>query len=235
MDVPKPRNWTPLICILVAIGVYVLTIVVWPRLKQTNEKPLAAEAKKDVRDANPASTTPKDTPEATQPKQLEGQPPLVSTPPVNLPKDTTSPVDPRPTAVRFRDITIEEPFKAAFAKSKTLMDTPQILEFMLPDGQAAVVCVVNASMEMDNRFNRLDAEKECSTKMVAALQAWKRGLSTGRTDELDPKTERVEASIVTAMRSKVVMLPPVGKWIGIKGYDYYMAFGKVFASNELKP
>ncbi len=235
MDDPKPRNWTPLLCVLAAVGVYAVATVVFPRLKQSNEKPVAVDNTKDVRETKPASPPPKDTPEATLPKTVEAQPPVVPTPPVSPPNDTTPPVDLRPTGVRFRDITIEEPFTGVFAKSKTLMDTPQVLEFMLPDDHAAVVCVVHAKMELDNRFNRLNAEKECSAQMVAALQAWKRGIRTGRTDELDPKTERVEASIVTAMRSKVVTLPPVGKWIGIKGYDYYMAFGKVFALNELKP
>lgn len=231
LDKDKTKGWSWPAYLFVGLALSFASVVAWPMLKEYASRRMAeaptaknAEPTKEIppqdmsKEPQAKEAAQKEPPQKPQPKdELQ---PKVEMPPKVQSKD-------EPLTAQFREVAIEEPFDALFARRKILMDTPQVHEFALPDGKFGVVCVVQAKLHQDTAAGRVDAGKVCSNKMAAALLEWKKGLDTQRATDVVGSDERLDEAIRTAMKGHVRTLPAVGRWVSSKGDVFYMAFGEL--------
>ncbi len=216
LDRDKTRGWSWQTYLFVGLVLSFFSVVAWPTLHKWVSA--RVDAKVEPNHPSPVSDAP---PSAPPPREVGA----ASGPPV--------PAAPAPPAGQFRDVAIDEPFDAVFARSKTLMDTPQVREIILPGGRVGVVCVVQAKLHADTGAGRVEAEKVCQNRMAAAFLTWKQGLDTERVTEVTGPDERVDDRTRTAMKGHVRTLVPVGRWVSAKGDVFYMAFGEVLVPGKL--
>lgn len=151
----------------------------------------------------------------------------------------------------FTNITIDPPFDAVLEKSRLLMETGGAKIIVNPDGSRLVIGVGQVAYDKKapaqqrlnkERVARLKALREL-TAQTAPIQIVHREklVEKSRVETLDGGAQRGEAieeylSVTTSDFEAVVKdLPVVGRWYSADGSILYIAIGKEFSADQVRP
>lgn len=145
----------------------------------------------------------------------------------------------------FADVSIEAPYKSYLTRQPLLMEVAGAKIIRLKNGDCVLLSIGSTVLKDDKPRTRLDAEKVCRVKALAAIVAEKQGVQVAHVETLKERTivvidngketAKSVAEILQITKAEVRGLAPalrvVGRWKSKDGQVLYLALGAICDKN----
>lgn len=142
---------------------------------------------------------------------------------------------------KFRDVTLEKAYAPYLRGSVVLMEVAGAKVVRLKNGRRVVLGVGSVVLKDDSARARIDAEKVCKVKALAAVVGEREGVQVAHEEKvadktvivLDEKGEKATSvsEVMSIARTKtqgiVKGMSVVGKWLSKDGKVLYVALGSI--------
>jgi hypothetical protein len=141
---------------------------------------------------------------------------------------------------RFRDVTLEKAY-APYLRNALLMEVAGAKVVRLKNGRRVVLGVGSVALKDDSATSRIEAEKVCKVKALAAIVGEREGVQVAHEEKvadktvivLDDKGEKAKSvsEVLSITRTKtrgiVKGMSVVGRWLSKDGKVIYVALGSI--------